>query len=98
MILIGPVAVRQFSQSTKSQQADMNLDLDAELETKLTALASSQGTTPAEYLRLLLRQQVVPRITRPLSKEEFERLLRSVGTPCGVSLTDEDLSRETMYD
>lgn len=76
----------------------MTINLDAELEAKLTALAEANGMAPDEYVRLLLRQQVVPKAVRPLSDEEFERRLRSIATDCGVSLTNEQLSREEMYD
>lgn len=32
------------------------------------------------------------------SRDEWERVLRSVATDCGVSLSDEALSREGMYE
>jgi hypothetical protein len=31
-------------------------------------------------------------------RDEWERRLRSIATDCGVSLTDEQLSREELYD
>jgi len=34
----------------------------------------------------------------PIPHDEWVRLLRSIGTDCGVSLTDEQVSREALYD
>lgn len=31
-------------------------------------------------------------------RDEWERRLRAIGTDCGVSLSDEALSREELYD
>ena len=76
----------------------MTIDLDSELEAKLTTLAEANGMAPDEYVRLLLRQQVVPQVVPRLSDEEFERRLRSIASDCGASLTNEQLSREEMYD
>ncbi len=76
----------------------MTIELGSELETRLAAMAQQSGKTPEEFALEVLRQRVLPRVWRDEPRDDFERLLREVGSPCGVSLSDEALSREEMYD
>ena len=76
----------------------MTIELGSELETRLAAMAQQSGKTPEEFALEVLTKQVMPRDWRNNPRDEFERLLRDVGSPCGVSLSDEALSREELYD
>jgi len=76
----------------------VTIELGSELETRLAAMAQQSGKTPEEFALEVLRQRVLPRVWRDEPRDDFERLLREVGSPCGVSLSDEALSREEMYD
>jgi hypothetical protein len=74
----------------------MVLQLDPELEAAITAAASRQGTTAEQLAVDTLRKQFPPPPFEP--RDEWERRLLSLATDCGVSLTNEQLSREEMYD
>lgn len=71
----------------------MSLDLPPRLAADLAEFARQQGKTPEALAAELLRRQV------PLvPKDEWERRLLSAAIDCGVSPSDEALSREAMYD
>ena len=76
----------------------MTIELGPELETRLAALAKVNGSTPEEFALGVLRRQILPKVWLHEPRDEFERLLREVGSPCGTSLSNEALSREEMYD
>lgn len=75
----------------------MAITLDAELEAALNAAAIQQGKT-AEALALesLRRQFLARSIPRP--QDDWERLLMSAASECGVSLSNESLSSEGLYE
>ena len=75
----------------------MVLTLPAPLEAALTDQARRKGVTPEALALDVLRQHIVP-ISPPVPQDEWERGLLALGIDCGVSLTDEQLSREAMYD
>ena len=75
----------------------MTIALDPELEKTLNELARQQGTD-AQTLALnalrekfLLRSKFVPR-------DEWERRLLQIGSPCGISPPDSAFSREELYE
>ncbi len=72
--------------------------LGPELETRLASLALASGTTPEEFVLEVLRQRIIPKVFLHEPRDEFERNLRAVATPCGVSLSNEALSSEGLYD
>lgn len=78
----------------------MTITLTPEIEQILTEEAKKTGTTPEALAlaKLLTPAPVDYRATLPPPRDEWERKLRSVGVPCGVSLTDEQVSRESLYD
>lgn len=78
----------------------MTITLDADLEAGLAALAASHGTTTEEFALAVLAERIQARSeTGPhLSQEEILRRLDALGSPIGAALTNEQLSRETMYD
>ena len=75
----------------------MVLTLTPELEAALTEFAKAQGTDPAE-LALKMLSDCFPTRKPKLSHEEFQRRIRAMGTPAKVSLSDEALSSEGIYD
>lgn len=72
----------------------MVITVDPELEAALSASARAGGTTAESLALAALRQRFLPK--RP-DGEWLARLL-ATASDCGVSLTDEALSREAMYD
>jgi predicted transcriptional regulator len=75
----------------------VTITLSPELEAALRDLASRRGVSPEELAlaalreRFLTPQPIVPR-------DEWERGLLAIACDCGVSLTNEALGREEMYD
>ena len=76
----------------------MTIELGSELETRLAAMAQESGKTPEEFALEVLRQRVLPKVWLVEPRDEFERRLRNLGKPCGVSLSNEALSSEGLYD
>ena len=75
----------------------MVISLDAELEAALVAAGNSQGAEPEALAVKTLRNIFVPR-PRLEPRDEWERRLRSAASDCGVTLSDEALSSEGLYD
>lgn len=74
----------------------MLLKLDPELEAAIGEAARRRGV-PAEELAVdTLRKQFAPPPIEP--RDEWERQLFGLARNYGVTLTDEQLSREEMYD
>ena len=74
----------------------MTLQLDSELSEALDAEAKRAGK-PAEELAIhSLRARFLTAIPTP--RNEWERRLLESARDCGVSLSDEALSREEIYD
>ena len=78
----------------------MTITLTPEIEQILTQEAEKTGTTleAVALAKLLMPAPIDYRITLPPPRDDWERELRSIGVPCGVSLTDEQVSRESLYD
>ena len=78
----------------------MTIELGPELESLVAAMAQERGQTPEEFSLAVLTERVQAQTeTGPhLSQEEFLRRLDALGSPIGAALTNEQLSRETMYD
>lgn len=78
----------------------MTITLTPDIEQILTQEAEKKGIT-LEALALTKLRTPVPvdyRDDLPPPTSEWQRELRSIGIPCGVSLTDEQVSRESLYD
>jgi len=84
----------------------MTITLPPDIEDLVARQARLQGTTPEtlalDSLRESLREKifeqphpVVTRLREPC--DEWERLLRGAASPAGVSLSDEQLSRDVIY-
>jgi hypothetical protein len=81
----------------------MTIHLPADLEAAVSSEAQRLGTTPQSLVEDMLRFRFLklPKPGEPMTPEESDewlRRLKAIAQPCGVSLTDEQLSRETMYD
>jgi hypothetical protein len=76
----------------------MVITLGPDLEAALTEQARQQGIAPEVLALNALRE----RFLRPLPpiepRDEWERGLLAIAKDCGVSLSNEALSREEMYD
>jgi len=87
----------------------MTITLTPDVEAQVTRRAQEQGKTPENLVLEHLRQSfaspetyavktLTPPPAMPIPYEEWVRLLRSAGSDCGVSLTDEQVSRDSLYD
>jgi hypothetical protein len=78
----------------------ITIELPAEIEAGLAALAAEQGMTLPDYLQHLLEGQVLPRKATALSPGERALLWRESarGLPHTPPLSDEAVSRESFYD
>jgi predicted transcriptional regulator len=73
----------------------MSITLDPDLEARLKELAEKQGTSPEALALNALRQRFL-KLLEP--QDEWERRLRAAATDCGVSLSNEALSSEGLYE
>ncbi len=76
----------------------MVIQIKPPLENQIKDEAARQGI-PAELLAFNImneRFSIVP--TNSSSHDDWLRLLRSATSDCGISLSDEAVSRENMYD
>ena len=76
----------------------MTITLDPELEARLIETARLRGMTPEELALGALRERFPNRVPPIEPRDDWERRLLAIGTNCGVSLSNEALSREEMYD
>jgi hypothetical protein len=75
----------------------MVINLDAELEAALTELARLRGIAPEELALNALRQRfLVAAAMQP--RDDWERGLLAAASDCGVSLSNEAVSSEGLYD
>jgi hypothetical protein len=76
----------------------MVITLSPELEAVLSEQARRRGVAPEVLALDALREHFLP-ASGPLEpRDEWERRLLGMATDCGVSLTNEQLSREEMYE
>jgi hypothetical protein len=78
-------------------ELDMVLTLPPNLESALADQARRRGVAPETLALDVLRQHLLPPAP-PAPADEWERRLSGAATDCGVSLPDEALSREALYD
>ena len=74
-------------------ETHVSITLPPQLEALLTARARGCGVPPEVLAVELLRERL-----QPVSREEWERRLSAAASDCGVSLSDEQVSRERIYD
>ncbi|HTU17967.1 MAG TPA: hypothetical protein VMG10_07880 [Gemmataceae bacterium] len=75
----------------------MVITRDPELEAALTEVARDKGVAPEVLALNVLRERIIS-MAELLPRDEWERGLRALATDCGVSLSNEALSREELYD
>ena len=76
----------------------MQIELPADLEAALKSAAQKEGLTPENLAIKALRDRFLPRVYDLTPRDEWERQLLSIGIDCGVSLSNEALSSEGLYD
>lgn len=74
----------------------MVINLDSELEAALNDVANRQGVAPEALALKALRDRFVVPSLQP--RDEWERLLLEAVSDCGVSLPNEAVSSEGLYD
>jgi hypothetical protein len=75
----------------------MIITLDPELEAALIESARRQGIAPEVLALNTLRERFLTlALLEP--RDDWERGLRALAKDCGVSLSNEALSREELYD
>jgi predicted transcriptional regulator len=73
------------------------ITLSPDLEVALNDLARKQGVAPELLALQALRERfLAPALIPP--RDDWERRLRSAATDCGVSLSNEAVSSEGIYD
>jgi hypothetical protein len=76
----------------------MTITLEPALEAALAEAARQQGTTPDALASRILREQLPVKSSPIEPQDEWERRLFGAARNYGVSLSDEALSRESIYD
>lgn len=74
----------------------MVITVEPALETALNDLARKQGVAPEALALKALRERFLAPGYR--SEDDWERRLRSAATDCGVSLSNEVVGSEGLYD
>lgn len=76
----------------------MTITLPPDLEAVVIERARETGASAEDYVIAALREQIVE--SRPVlePRDEWERLVLSLGTDCGVSLPQEALTSEALYE
>jgi hypothetical protein len=75
----------------------MVIKLDPKLEAALNEQARRQGISPEDLALQALRDRFLAPTPVGESRDEWERRLRQAATDCGVSLSDEAVSSEGIY-
>jgi hypothetical protein len=82
--------------------AIMTITLPSDIERVAVETARQQGTTLEAVVLGALREKLTPSPSKAAKalepRDEWEWGIRSVGTPCGVAVSDEALSSEGLYD
>lgn len=80
----------------------MIVTLTPDLEQALVVKARQHGTTPEAVVLDAIRDKLKPEPAELANllepRDEWEERLLRVGTPCGVSVSNEALSSEGLYD
>jgi hypothetical protein len=76
----------------------MNIAVPPDVESALQASAQVRGLTPEAIVIELLRERLLPVRPPIVPQDDWERRILAMGRDCGVSLSDEALSSEGIYD
>jgi hypothetical protein len=80
----------------------MTIQIPADLEAAVNGEAKRLGIAPERFVEQALRDHLnfgggrVSYMHEP--RDDWEKQLRAIARPCGVSLSDEALSSEGLYD
>jgi hypothetical protein len=75
----------------------MTITLSPELEAALSEAARREGVSPDTLALNVLRERFLPR-SAIQPQDDWERELLALAKDCGVSLSNEALSREQLYE
>jgi hypothetical protein len=76
----------------------MTITLGPELEAALSEVADRQGVAPEVLALNVLRERFLTPAPPVQPRDEWEQRLLGLAKDCGVSLSDEALSREELYE
>ena len=76
----------------------MTITLDPELEAALNEAARREGVSPDTLALNVLRERFLVPAAAIQPQDEWERRLLGLAKDCGVSLPNEALCREELYD
>ncbi len=76
----------------------MVITVGPDLEAALNDLARKHGIAPEVLAQQALRERFLGPASRTPPRDDWERRLRSAATDCGVSLSNEAVSSEGLYD
>jgi hypothetical protein len=80
----------------------MTIHLPADLEAAIAGEAKRLGVSADRVVEETMRLHLITKgklqIALDEPRDEWERELRALAIPCGVSLSNEDLSSEGLYD
>jgi hypothetical protein len=74
----------------------MTITLSPDLEAAVNEQARQKGISPESLVLNALREKFAAQPVE--ARDEWERLVLAAGTDCGVSLSNEALSSEGLYD
>ncbi|HKI35540.1 MAG TPA: hypothetical protein VKA46_27030 [Gemmataceae bacterium] len=75
----------------------MSINLTPELEAAISEEARRRGVAPEALALEALRDRFLPRPAL-VPRDEWERRLLEIATDCGVSLSNEAVSSDGLYD
>ncbi len=76
----------------------MVITLTPEIEAALNELSHRHGVNPEVLALETFRDRLNALIEKYEPRDEWERMIKNVGTNCGVSLPHSALSSEGLYD
>jgi hypothetical protein len=76
----------------------MVITLEPDLEAVLNELARRQGVEPEHLALKALRERFLTTVPRVQPQDKWEHGLLAAGSDCGVSLSNEAVSSEGLYD
>jgi hypothetical protein len=76
----------------------MVIRLESELESVLNDLARRRGVSPESLVLDALKKHFLPPWDLDSPQDDWERQLREAASDCGVSLSDEAVSSEGIYE
>ena len=68
-----------------------------EIADEIIEQARKHGTTPEKFVLDAVREKLA-HAAHELSNDEWTQLIKNIGAPAGVSLSDEAVSSESLYD